>query len=139
VTLGGVVVMVAFIAAGSLLAWGGSYLSSEVHNQLAGQKIYFPSKGSAVLASPKIGPYLDLYAGQQLIVGQQAEVSADDLIGVDVTEIDHGLTSAQAGTQARPTEQQGAGREGGGPFPGPDAARPVAQRLRLVADRPDRR
>jgi len=139
VTLGGVVVMVAFIAAGSLLAWGGSYLSSEVHNQLAGQKIYFPSKGSAVLASPKIGPYLDLYAGQQLIVGQQAEVSADDLIGVDVTEIDHGLTSAQAGTQARPTEQQGAGREGGGPFPGPDAARPVAQRLRLLADRPDRR
>jgi hypothetical protein len=100
VTMGGLVVMVVLIAAGSLLAWGGSYLSGQVHNQLAEQKIYFPPKGSTALASPKIGPYLDPYAGQQLTNGQQAEVWADHFIGVHVTEIDHGLTYAQASEQA---------------------------------------
>ncbi|MDE3007583.1 MAG: hypothetical protein KGJ10_00530 [Acidobacteriota bacterium] len=101
----GVLLTVGLLVAGSLLTWGYQFANSSVHSQLAAQSIYFPAKGSPSLASPKIRPYLDPYAGQQLLTGRQAEVWADHYIAVHLTEIGGGKTYAQvsAASMADPT------------------------------------
>jgi hypothetical protein len=99
-TAGGGLLVVVLIAAGSLGMWGYSYANTNVHNQLAAQQIYFPKLGSAALASPKIGPYLDKYAGQQLLSGQQAEAWADHFIAVHLQEIGGGKTYSQLSSAA---------------------------------------
>ena len=102
---GGLVVTVVLVVAGSLLMWGYHFANSNVHDQLAEQQIFFPAKGSPALAPATIGPYLDKYAGQQLLTGAQAKAYADHFIGVHVQEIAGGKTYAQVSTalQADPT------------------------------------
>ncbi len=104
-TAGGLVLTTVLLVAGGLLLWGYHFAESNVHDQLAQQKIVFPAAGSAALAPKEIGPYLDKYAGQQLVTGPQAEAYADHFIGVHVTEIAGGKTYAQvsAAAQADPT------------------------------------
>ncbi len=99
-TLFGVVATVALLAIGGLAWWAYSFTTSNVHNELAAQKIYFPPKGSPELASPKIGPYLDQYAGQQLLTGPQAKAYANHFIDVHLSEIANGKTYAQVSTEA---------------------------------------
>ncbi len=100
-TASGAVLVVVLIAAGSLGMWGYNYANTNVHNQLAAQQIFFPKLGSSELASPKIGPYLDKYAGQQLLSGQQAEAWADHFIAVHLQEIGGGKTYSQLSTAAQ--------------------------------------
>ena len=54
---------------------------------------------------PQIGPYLNRYAGQQLLTGPQAKAYADHFIGVHLSEVAGGKTYAQVSTaaQADPT------------------------------------
>jgi hypothetical protein len=93
---GGVVAVVVLLVAGGLLTWGHSFVSSNVHNQLAQQQIYFPSK--AAFAHPKAGteitqsmiPSVSQYAGQELLTGKQAEAYADNFIAVHLSEMPHG-------------------------------------------------
>jgi hypothetical protein len=91
----GAVLTVALIVAGGLAWWGYSFANGNVHDQLAQQKITFPPKGSPALASPEIGPYLNKYAGQPLVTGEQARAYADHFIGVHVKEIAGGKTYAE--------------------------------------------
>ena len=70
--------------------WGYAFASSNVHDQLAQQQIIFPAKGSPELADPRIGPYLDQYAGQQVLDGPQAQAYADHLIAVDLSNMPFG-------------------------------------------------
>ena len=92
----GVVVVVVLVIAGALLTWGHGFVSSNVHNQLAQQQIYFPPK--AAFAHPKAGteitpsmiPSVSQYAGQQLVTGDQAKVWADDFIAVHLSEMPYG-------------------------------------------------
>ena len=102
---GGLVVTVVLVVAGSLLMWGYHFANSNVHDQLAQQQIFFPAKGSPALASRDIGPYLNKYAGQQLLTGEQAKAYADHFIGVHVKSIAGGKTYAQVSSaaQADPT------------------------------------
>ena len=102
---GGLVVTVVLLVAGALLMWGYHFANSNVHDQLAEQQIFFPAKGSPALAPATIGPYLDKYAGQQLLTGAQAKAYADHFIGVHVQEIAGGKTYAQVSSaaQADPT------------------------------------
>ena len=86
----GAVVVVVLLVAGGLLMWGYSFASSNVHDQLAQQQIFFPAKGSSELASPKIGPYLNKYAGQQVLTGAQAEAYANHFIAVHLSEMPYG-------------------------------------------------
>jgi hypothetical protein len=86
-TLVGAGVTVMLLVAGGLLMWGYSFANSNVHNQLAEQQITFPALGSSALASPKIGPYLNQYAGQALTTGKQAEAYADHFIAVHLSEM----------------------------------------------------
>jgi hypothetical protein len=114
---GGVLIVVVLVVAGGLLTWGHSYVNSNVHNQLAQQQIYFPSK--AAFAHPKAGteitpsmiPSVSQYAGQQLLTGQQAEVWANHFIAVHLYNMPyHGVYSKiSAAAMANPKNAQLAG------------------------------
>jgi hypothetical protein len=101
----GVMLTLVLLVAGGLLTWGYSFANGNVHDQLAAQQIYFPDKGSPALKPAAIGPYLNQYAGQQLVTGAQAKAYADHFIAVHLTEVAGGKTYAQvsAAAQADPT------------------------------------
>ena len=107
VSAGGAIVVVVLLVAGGLLMWGQSFANSNVHNQLAQQQIYFPSK--AAFAHPKAGteitpsmiPSVSQYAGQQLLTGQQAKVWADDFMAVHLYDMPYHGVYANISTAAR--------------------------------------
>jgi hypothetical protein len=80
---------------------GYNFANSSVHNQLAAQQIFFPPAGSDALKSADIGPYLNTYAGQQLVNGQQAEAYADHFIAVHLREVAGGKTYAEVSHAAQ--------------------------------------
>lgn len=90
---GGLILVVVLLVAGGLLMWGHSFVSSNVHSQLARQDITFPSK--AAFGHPKAGteitaamiPSVSKYAGQQLLTGPQAEAYADHFIAIHLSEM----------------------------------------------------
>src|ERR1700685_3270968 len=94
-TLGLAIVLVLLVA-GGLLLWGHNYDSSNVHNQLAEQQIFFPTKAAFAHAkpgteiTPAMIPYLEKYAGQQMLTGQQAEAYADHFIAIHLSEMPYG-------------------------------------------------
>jgi hypothetical protein len=92
---GGVAIAIVLLIAGGLLTWGHSFIKHQVHSQLAQQQIFFPPKGSDALAPKAIGPYLNKYAGKQMLTGQEAEAYADHFIAVHLQEIGGGKTYAQ--------------------------------------------
>lgn len=104
--VGGAMIVVLLVAAGSLGLWGYNYANSNVHNQLAAQKITFPP--ASAFANAKVGteitpsmiPSVSQYAGQQLTTGAQAEVYANDFIAVHLREIGGGLTYSQLSAKA---------------------------------------
>jgi hypothetical protein len=108
----GLVMVAVMLIAATLLFWAHSFVDNQVHSQLAAQQVYFPAQGSKGLADPKIGPYLNKYAGQQLVNGAQAQAYADHFIAVHVAGIADGKTYAQLSTQAQanPTDTVLAGK-----------------------------
>jgi hypothetical protein len=96
----GVVATIALLVIGGLAWWAYSFTSSNVYNELASQKIFFPPKGSPELANPKIGPYLDQYAGEQLLTGPQARAYANHFIAVHLSEVANGQTYAQVSAES---------------------------------------
>lgn len=101
----GALMTAALVFASGMLLWGHVFVDHQIHQQLAPQQIFFPAAGSAALAPKAIGPYLDQYAGQQLVNGAQAEAYADHFIAVHLSEVANGKTYAQvsAAAQADPT------------------------------------
>ena len=103
---GGGVLVVVLLAAGALGLWGYSFANSNVHNQLAEQQITFPPLAAFATAkagteiTPGMIPYLEKYAGQPLVTGQQAEAYADHFIAVHLQEIGGGQTYAQLSAAA---------------------------------------
>lgn len=103
----GALMVVVLLVAGGLLIWGYSFANSNVHDQLAKQQIYFPSKSA--FAHPKAGteitpsmiPSVSQYAGQQLLTGQQARVYANDFIAVHLSEMPYGGVYAKVSAAAR--------------------------------------
>ena len=96
----GLVLAIILLVAGGLLTWASSFIGDQVKPQLSQQQIFFPPKGPAT-ASPQIGPFLNQYAGQQLLTGAQAEAYADHFIAVHLKAIGGGLTYAQLSTKAK--------------------------------------
>lgn len=96
----GVVATLVLVVLGALSWWGYTYITSNVHDELAAQKIYFPPKGSSALASSQVGPYLNQYAGMQLLNGPEARAFADHFIAVHLSEVAGGQTYAQVSTKA---------------------------------------
>jgi hypothetical protein len=97
----GVVITVVLLAAGALLMVGYNFANGNVKDQLSAQKIFFPEKGSEGLKDPKIGPYLNKYAGQQLTTGAQAEAYANHYIAVHIKATSGGKTYAEMGALVR--------------------------------------
>jgi|ERR1022692_247197 hypothetical protein len=87
------------LVAGGLLTWGSSFVSSEVHNQLAAQKIVFPAANSPAIKAPEFAA-MKQYAGQTMTTGAQAEVYADHFIANHLNEAAGGLTYSQVSTLA---------------------------------------
>ena len=102
VTAAGLAITAVLLIAGGLLAWGHSFVTHEVHTQLAAQKIYFPAKNSPeITALPKAdAAAMTKYAGQQLTTGAQAETWADHFIAVHLTKIGGGQTYSQLSGKA---------------------------------------
>jgi hypothetical protein len=107
-SVGGVVVVLVLLVAGSLAMWGYSFANTNVHNQLSQQQIVFPAKGSPALASQQIGPYLDQYAGKPLTTGPQAEAYANHFIAVHLSEMPYNgvYSKISAAAMADPTNAQ---------------------------------
>jgi hypothetical protein len=99
------------VTAGALLAWGHNFVSTEVHNQLAAQKIFFPPAGSEATAGDEFAP-MRQYAGQQLTTGDQAKVYANSFIAIHLSEVADGKTYAELSTLSRddPTNEELAGQ-----------------------------
>lgn len=106
VSAGGLVVVAVLIVAGSLCAWGSSYISGQVHNQLAAQEIFFPPASAFAHAkvgseiTPSMIPSVSQYAGQQLTTGAQAGAYADHFIAVHLSEMPFGGVYAKASAAA---------------------------------------
>ena len=115
--IAGFAAAVILLAPGGLLLWGSAYVHNTVQGQLAAQQIYFPP--TAAFAHPKADgeitpnmiPSISQYAGQQLLIGQQAEAYADHFIAQHVTDMAGGKTYAQlsAASLAQPNNTQLAG------------------------------
>jgi hypothetical protein len=95
----GLVLAVILLAAGGLLMWGHSFVTSEVHSQLAAQKIVFPANGSPAIKAPEFAA-MHQYAGQLMTTGAQAEVYADHFIANHLKVIGGGQTYAQLSGKA---------------------------------------
>ncbi len=108
----GAVLVVALVAVGSLALWGYSYANSNVHNQLAAQKIFFPPKAAFQDAragteiTPGMIPYIEKYAGQQVLTGQQAEAYADHFISVHLSDMPYNgiYSEVSAASRANPND-----------------------------------
>jgi hypothetical protein len=124
----GAALVVILLIAGGLLVWGHSFASSNVHNQLAQQQIYFPKQaeinavkvqydkgGQKAVTDPEFPnaalmiPALEPYAGQQVLTGKEAQVYANDFIGQHLYAMPlHGVYSQVSGAarSAKPGSKQ---------------------------------
>lgn len=103
----GLLATVALLMVGSLVWWGGNFVTNNVHNELISQKIYFPPQGSPAL-DPAEFPGLQQYAGQPVDTGIKAKAYANEFIAVHLTKVANGQTYSQvsAAAMADPTNAQ---------------------------------
>jgi hypothetical protein len=99
-TTGGLVLAAVLLVAGGLLVWANNFIEDQVTTQLSQQNIFFPPKGEAT-ADPRIGPYINQYAEQQLVNGEQAKAYADHFIKVHLDESTGGKTYSELSTISR--------------------------------------
>jgi hypothetical protein len=95
----GLVIAGLLLVAGGLLTWGHNFVTSEVHTQLAAQKIVFPPANSPAVKGAEFAP-MRQYGGQLMTTGAQAQVYADHFIAVHLSEIGGGQTYAQLSAKA---------------------------------------
>jgi hypothetical protein len=99
-TAGGLALAGLLLQAGGLLTWAHGFVTDQVTTQLTQQQIFFPPKGEAT-ADPAIGPFINKYAGQQLVTGEQARAFADHYIAVHLKESGGGLTYSELSNKSR--------------------------------------
>ena len=90
----GTVLTVVLIVAGVGLVIGYSFTTSQVRSQLQEQKVFFPKVGGRDYQD-LVTAHLTQYAGEEVLTGSQAQIFANDIIGVDTAEISGGKTYAQ--------------------------------------------
>ncbi|HEX6853687.1 MAG TPA: hypothetical protein VF204_00190 [Streptosporangiaceae bacterium] len=98
-TTAGLLIAGLLLVAGGLLTWGHNFVTSEVHSQLAAQKIVFPPASSAAVKGPEFAA-MRQYGGQLMTTGAQAQVYADHFIAVHLKEIGGGQTYSQLSAKA---------------------------------------
>lgn len=108
VSTAGLVVAAILLIAGGLLTWANNFVTDQVHDQLAAQKIFFPEAGDEAYEDDRIGPYAEQYAGEQLVNGEQAKVYADHYIAVHVADMsgDRTYSEVSAASRANPDDEE---------------------------------
>ena len=108
----GLIGILAFCA--GFLVWGNAFIHNQVSTELTAQQIYFPAANSAAIAAlPSAdAAAMNVYGGQQLTTGAQAQTYANSFIGVHLNEVAGGQTYSQmsARAMANPTDQKLAGQ-----------------------------
>ncbi len=103
----GLIIAIALLIGSIALFWTHNFIHSQVHDQLASEKIYFPEAGTDSITSlpPADQSQVSQYAGQELLTGDQAEVFANHYIAVHLTKIGGGKTYSElsAASLAAPT------------------------------------
>ena len=97
----GVLLAVVLVVGGVMLFAGYKYANTNVTEQLQAQNIFFPKAGDEQFTDPRIGPYIERYAGQQLVDGAQAKAWADHYIAVHLADIGGGQTYSEASAASR--------------------------------------
>ena len=114
VSAAGLVLAAVLAIGGGLLLWGHSFVTNEVHSQLAAQKIVFPANGSPELKAlpASDAAAMSQYAGQLMTTGAQAQTYADHFIAVHLVKIGGGKTYSQlaAASMAQPNNTALAGQ-----------------------------
>jgi len=96
ISIGGVLLAVVLLVAGGLLLWGNVFITNEVHDQLAAQKITMPTEETGLADLPaEDKAALEPYAGQQMTTGNQARAYADHFIAVHLSEVADGKTYSE--------------------------------------------
>ncbi len=97
-----VVLLLVFGFGAGLLMYESNYITGTVHDQLAAQKIFFPTTSNAEFKALPASDQQAMrpYAGQQLTTGAQAKVYADNFIGYHLSKIAGGQTYAQVSSEA---------------------------------------
>jgi hypothetical protein len=90
----GALLTVMLLVAGTGLLVGYTFTSSQVKSQLIEQKVFFPKSGQQDYQDLVAAKQTQL-AGQQVLTGSQAQIFANDIIGVDTNAISGGKTYAQ--------------------------------------------
>lgn len=95
-SLGGLLIAVLLVVAGSLLLWANSFVNDNVREQLTQQNITMP-EGEAIssLADEADQEALEPFAGQPLENGAQAQVYADNYIKAHLDAIADGRTYSE--------------------------------------------
>lgn len=98
----GLIIAIVLLAASGGLFYTYNFIHSQVHDQLAQQKITFPEADSKSLnALPEADKKMvSKYAGQQLVTGAQAKVFADNYIAVHLKKSAGGKTYAETSSAA---------------------------------------
>ena len=96
-TMAGLVLAVVLAIGGGMLLWGHSVISTDVHTQLAAQKIVFPPANSAPIKELPAAnaAAMNQYGGQLMTTGAQAQTYADNFIAVHLSKIGGGQTYSQ--------------------------------------------
>lgn len=95
----GVMATIALLAASALGFWGYKFATTQVHNELSAQKVYFPPKGSPAL-DPKEFPDLQKYAGQLVDNGPKAKAYANGFIARHLDKVADGKTYSEVSALA---------------------------------------
>ena len=105
------VIVLVLAVGGGLLAWGGSFATDMVHDQLADQRISFPEKGSPGFDAKEY-PGLQQYAGQMVDNGPKAKAYANEYIKVHLQATAGGKTYSEVSSlsRANPTDTKLAGQ-----------------------------
>ncbi len=95
--MAGLVLAVVLAIGGGLLLWGHSVISTDVHTQLAAQKVVFPPANSAPVKELPAADAaaMNQYGGQLMTTGAQAQAYADHFIAVHLQKIGGGQTYSQ--------------------------------------------
>lgn len=98
ILLGSMAALVLLAASG--LGWYGyRFATSQVHDELSAQKIYFPAAGAPGFSAEEY-PTLQKYAGQLVNNGPKAKAYANDYIGHHLDKIAGGKTYAEVSALA---------------------------------------
>lgn len=88
------------VVIGSLAAYGYTFATNMVRDELTSQKIFFPPANSEALPADTY-PDLQKYGGQQVVDGEMAKAYANGYIGRHLEHIADGKTYAEVSAAAK--------------------------------------